>query len=223
MKKYIIIFSIAIFLVAGSVLAEQTTTWTKGNFRYTRVNGGIKVEQINRPVQTPPQQRAPQRQVPAPQNPTPAPVLEPATEPVQETPQQQSINVASLASVSDINVTPGTDLSLISLPATAVATMSDDSTLNMPVAWDSGTPVYDASIVGTYVFSGVLTLPENTTNTDEVKASVNVVVQEQQPEPEINPVINILEEASAGLLNSTGEFIKFIFSPFKALGNIFKK
>jgi len=228
-SKYVLIFSVATILVAGTVLAEQPTTWTQGNFRYERVNGGIKVTQINRPAQaqarpqnlpprTPPQQPIQQPAEPAPEQPTQP------TPPAEETPAS-SLDVASVAPISDINVAYETDLSSANLPTTITATLSDSTTQDLAVTWDSGTPAYDGNTAGAYVFSGSLTLLDNITNTNDIKASVNVIVPEQpqaQPE-EPDPILDVLEEAAAGLLNSIGEFINFILSPFKMIGNIIKK
>lgn len=49
-KKILAIFSVAVFLIAGSVLAQEQQEWTVGNFHYKRVGSGLEVTQINVPV-----------------------------------------------------------------------------------------------------------------------------------------------------------------------------
>jgi uncharacterized protein YjdB len=165
-KKYIAIFSIAIFLVAGSVLAGSPTTWIKGNVRYTRVGNGVRISLVD------PSLKAPT-----------------ANKNIQQTPnsqpgaQSQFLDVASIASISDINVEYGTDLTSVNLPETVVATMSDKSAKTSPVLWDDGTPKYDGNTAGTYVFSGTPVLSGKFTNTKSVKATVNVIVGSQSSTP----------------------------------------
>jgi len=216
MKKYIAIFSILAFLLSGSVSAEGKE-WISGNFKYEKTENGIKVTQIHTPAQTQLKQQNLSQRTP-PQNTRNQ--VQP-TQPEAQQPEQQTPDIVSITPISDVNVDYGSDLSSTNLPATITVIMSDDTTQDITVAWDGGTPEYDGNIAGTYVFFGVLTLPENITNTNDVKASINVIVQEQpqvQPE-ESSPILDILEEATAGLLDATSEFISFILSPFKHIIN----
>ncbi len=221
-KKYIAIFSIAILFAAGSVLADQQE-WTVGNLHYKRVGGGLEVTQINPPAQTQPENKNTQQcvsqceqscnsaQSNGSQNKGQA-------QPAQQ-PTQQTFDIASVAPISDINVnitstTSPSDASSI-LPANVTATMSDSSTQSIAVTWDGGTPTYDSSTAGTYVFSGTLTLPNNITNTNNLTASVNVVVAdqsnslEQTTSPSTSEVI--IQDVASSLLNSMGSFINNLF------------
>ena len=73
-----------------------------------------------------------------------------------------------------INTTPsGT------LPSTNIVTLSDNSTVTLPVVWASDTtPSFNASTAGTYVLAGTLTLPQDgsITNTQNLEPSLNIVV-----------------------------------------------
>jgi hypothetical protein len=234
----IVIFSIAIFLTAGSALAITINQeWTSGNFHYKRVDGKIEVTRIhgsaktqaepkNLPPQTPPQmppqtnvdneqaqnsqpQQTPQETQPETQQTTP-----PAT--------QQALDISSVVPVSDINVAYGADIASANLPATITATMSDGTTQSIPLTWDGGTPAYDPNTAGTYVFAGTLTLPDNTTNTNNIKASANVIVAVQSANPSTD---DVTQNSGASLLNSIvqypifkfsiGNFLALIFSPLK--------
>jgi sugar lactone lactonase YvrE len=99
-------------------------------------------------------------------------------------------NIDSVASISNINVANGTVLGSVGLPTTATVTLSNSATSSAAVTWDSGTPVYDANIAGTYIFSGTLSLDGSFLNPGNLKASVNVVVSESQT------VLNVVSVAS---------------------------
>jgi hypothetical protein len=224
MKKYIAILSVLFFISAGYVLAAQQE-WTAGNYKYERTANGIKVTQIHAPTKN---------------NSAPAQIkrVNPETAPAEPlhiniTPQQQ-LNIVSANSIGDISVSidltaPLSDISAL-LPANASVVLSDNSTQSLAVVWDDGTPLYDANTAGTYVFSGLLTLPENITNTDNIKAAVNVVVAEPVPAvppPSVGEVIQntteIIQITGASLLDSNGEFLNFLYSQFKTIGNIFNR
>ena len=166
-KKIIVIFSLAIFLIAGSVLADQQT-WTVGNFKYTRSGNGLIVTQINSPTQTKPKIKKPN----ATNNESAA--------------QPQFLDIASIASIPDINVSQGTDLTFVSLPDTVISTMSDGSAKTFSVLWDNGTPTYDGNTAGTYVFSGTPVFSGNFTNTKSIKVTVDVIVGSQTATPTEN-------------------------------------
>ncbi len=267
----IVIFSIAIFLTAGSALAITINQeWTSGNFHYKRVDGKIEVTRIhgsaktqaepkNLPPQTPPQmppqtnvdneqaqnsqpQQTPQETQPETQQTTPLPPQtnvdneQAQNSQPQQTPQetqpetqqttppatQQALDISSVVPVSDINVAYGADIASANLPATITATMSDGTTQSIPLTWDGGTPAYDPNTAGTYVFAGTLTLPDNTTNTNNIKASANVIVAVQSANPSTD---DVTQNSGASLLNSIvqypifkfsiGKFLALIFSPLK--------
>ncbi|QHI71783.1 S-layer homology domain-containing protein [Aminipila terrae] len=88
------------------------------------------------------------------------------------------LKVTSVANLSDINVSNGTNLSTITgqLPASVTLTLSNSTTTNSAVTWDGGTPTYDGNTGGTYVFSGTVAISENLSNPSNLKARVNVIV-----------------------------------------------
>ena len=94
--------------------------------------------------------------------------------------QAQILDISSVSSIADINVLYGTAVNSLGLPTIVAATLSDSTTQNIAVTWDGATPTYDANTVGTYAFSGSLTPSGNITNTKNLKASVNVVVAQQE-------------------------------------------
>ena len=146
--------------------------------------------------------------------------------PTENTATSQSLNISSIAPISDINVAYGSALSSASLPTEVIATMSDSSTQNIAVTWDNGTPTYDPNTAGTYIFSGTLTLSDNVTNTNNLTASVNVIVLAQAGSTDLLQTTtpstggDIIQNATSSLLNGVGNFFNFIFSPFKRILNI---
>jgi hypothetical protein len=86
------------------------------------------------------------------------------------------INITSVATLADIIVANGTEISSAGLSATIEVTLDDSSKQNLTVTWDDGTPAYNKDTAGEYVFAGTLTLPADVTNTGNLKASVKVIV-----------------------------------------------
>jgi hypothetical protein len=125
-------------------------------------------------------------------NPTSETPAEPAPSedqaPALEEPAQP-VDIVSITPVLDINVDYGTKLDSANLPATVSAVMSDESTKDVTVTWDGGIPEYDRKTSGTYVFAGTLTLPENTTNTNNLNTTVNVIVGEKSED-----AISVIED-----------------------------
>jgi FOG: WD40-like repeat len=88
-----------------------------------------------------------------------------------------SISVTSAASIGDITVVNGTDISAINLPANVNITLSDNTTISAAVTWDNNsTPTYNSSAAATYTFTGTITTPAGIVNLNNIKASVKVVV-----------------------------------------------
>lgn len=85
-------------------------------------------------------------------------------------------NITSVAAIADINVANGTALSAAGLPTTVVVTLDDETTQNLAVTWDDGTPAYDKDTAGQYVFAGTLTLVDGIANAGDYKATVKVIV-----------------------------------------------
>lgn len=101
--------------------------------------------------------------------------------------------VTDVPALSDINVENGTVLENIGLPETVEAILSDDSTMDIELAWDSGNPEYDATKAGTYTFSGTLTnLPVSVINPEDITVTINVTVEQgssqQTPVYTVTPV-----------------------------------
>lgn len=88
-----------------------------------------------------------------------------------------SRSITGLPVISDINVYTGKDS--IMLPQVVTAALGDLTTVEIPVAWDTGTPAYDKYTAGEYEFTGTPILPEDVTNPFEIKAKAKVIVNEQ--------------------------------------------
>ncbi|SHJ13401.1 Ig-like domain-containing protein [Desulfofundulus thermosubterraneus] len=97
------------------------------------------------------------------------------------------LEVVSVSAINAINVEYGTPVDSLELPAQVEVTLSDNSTQMIDVNWDTSS--YDGNTAGTYTFEGTLVLPENLTNPNGLKASVDVIVAEA-PDTEV-PVITL--------------------------------
>ncbi|MFB9275522.1 Ig-like domain-containing protein [Cohnella cellulosilytica] len=86
--------------------------------------------------------------------------------------------VTSVGTLSDIHVPYGTELEDIGLPTTVDVTLSSGDTEQAAVTWNGGTPAYNGTQPGTYLFTGTLTAPAGSTNPDNRMASVNVIVED---------------------------------------------
>lgn len=112
--------------------------------------------------------------------------------------------ILSVEKLPNILVANGTQLSAINLPASVNINLNNTTTtssalnlnlnnsvttssalnLNLnnsittsaAVTWDAGTPQYNATNAGTYVFSGTIALGDEFSNPSNLKASVNVIV-----------------------------------------------
>ena len=71
-------------------------------------------------------------------------------------------------------------------------------------------PAYDPNTAGTYVFSGTITLPEKVTNTDNLKATANIIVAPQEQPTALQALSGLIQSAVAGLLNGVWNLIKVI-------------
>ena len=146
----------------------------------------------------------------------------PVSQPTKILPE--NLNIVSILAVPDINVSYETVLGSVGLPATATVKLSDSTTQNITVIWDNGMPTYDPNIAGTYVFSGNLMPPDDRTNNDDFKATVNVIIAQQQtlapttapaPLPDIETTTSpsdaangLTNQAASSLLNGFWNFIK---------------
>ena len=84
--------------------------------------------------------------------------------------------VVSVETLVALNVVNGTQLADAGLPTQVEITWDDDSTSNVNVTWDAGTPIYDGTDAGAYVFAGTLTMSSTQLNPDGVKAEITVNV-----------------------------------------------
>jgi len=75
----------------------------------------------------------------------------------------------------------GTTLQDVALPSTIEAKLDDGTKVMVPVVWDGGNPKYDGNTIGKYGFKGKLVMFEGIANLENVKASAEVTVEEQQP------------------------------------------
>ncbi len=93
------------------------------------------------------------------------------------------VTVTSVVHIPDVKVNNGTSLANVSLPVKATVNLSDGATASVSVTWDNGALSYDGKTAGTYFFSGTIGgLLSNVTNPDNVKASMQVtVLQQEQP------------------------------------------
>ena len=210
--------------MVDSVTGEAYCTWI-ANGDWQKVKGdcatvGPAIQAIVVPIETPSVPEAPTQEsvTPPPASSEPAETQEPA----ETLPEPQILDIVSVSSIPDINVEYGTSLSSVNLPATVTATFSDNTTQDLSVTWDNGTPSYDSNVAGIYIFSSTITLPENTTNTNNVKAMANVMMASQPAEvvePEINPLDGageLIQESTSGLLKGIGNFFKWlIVDPIK--------
>ncbi len=84
--------------------------------------------------------------------------------------------VVAVAELPDVIVPYGTALEDLNLPVIVEVTLSDNSTAGLEINWDGGTPIYNGTTVGEYVFEGALTLIEGVANTSNLKAELTVYV-----------------------------------------------
>ena len=123
------------------------------------------------------------------------------------------LNIFSISPISDINVAYGVAMSPTILPTTVTTTLSDNTTQDLSITWDNGTPTYNPNVAGTYVFSGTLTLANNIINNNNLEPKVNVIVAENSnptPTPTPSPTPNAGQQAASSLLNGVWGFVKFL-------------
>ncbi len=113
-----------------------------------------------------------------------------------EAEEPEVLNIASIASLENIEVEFGTSKESLSLPSRVEVTFNDDSKENLNVTWNDGEPNYNGSSAGTYVFEGEIEISEELTNTDNLKAqiTVNVLEEEEEEEGDVEALSFNLEE-----------------------------
>jgi hypothetical protein len=109
-----------------------------------------------------------------------------------ETAKEPDKEITGVEAIADINVDYGTVKADIELPEKVNVTLDDESTRDLDVEWDGGTPPYNSHEAGEYVFKGTLTLTSGIANTAGKGATVKVIVGEQQQTA--TPVITTAEQ-----------------------------
>jgi glucan-binding YG repeat protein len=92
-------------------------------------------------------------------------------------------SITTVESLSDIKVATGTNKEDLELPENVFITLGNLTTTSAAVTWDSGNPVYNGNSAGTYSFTGTLDIPKYITNPNNLQASVNVIVGDNNEEP----------------------------------------
>ena len=90
------------------------------------------------------------------------------------------LSIVSLEIFDDIETEYNSLLEYLGLPTTINAVLSDNSQFIFPINWDGGNPTFDGSVAGNYVFSGAISLPDNITNPNDLFATINVIVDENE-------------------------------------------
>ena len=86
-------------------------------------------------------------------------------------------NIKTVESIADMVVEYGTLIDAIALPSVLIATLDDGTTTSLDVVWNTST--YNPEIAGTYALTGTLTLTEGVSNTNNLNAKVNIIVEEE--------------------------------------------
>lgn len=95
---------------------------------------------------------------------------------VEAAPEAQ-MKIKSIIQPQDVIVEYGTEVGTLPLPNQVSVILENDTEVEVPVNWD--TTNYDGHTSGTYILSGELSLGRSIVNPDGMKASIQVVVQEQ--------------------------------------------
>jgi hypothetical protein len=87
---------------------------------------------------------------------------------------EPSKNIVSVSTINEITVLHNVEFSALSFPDKVRVTYSDNSTAEINVVFSQGS--YSKTERGTYALVGALSLAHGTTNTQNLKATVNVLV-----------------------------------------------
>lgn len=90
--------------------------------------------------------------------------------------------IVDIETLPDIQVEFNTHLKDINFPSDIEVTLSDETTITVPVTWDGSNPVYNEKTPGTYTFTGTLdpSSLENVSNIEAHIPTVKVTVEEEQ-------------------------------------------
>ena len=92
-------------------------------------------------------------------------------------PEPEIFNITYVEAVSAISVPFGTPAEELALPEAVKVTLSNGETRTLPVAWNLSS--YKADQAGTLTVEGELSLDEDLANPDQLKASVQITVEEK--------------------------------------------
>jgi len=87
----------------------------------------------------------------------------------------EGFNIESIEIIEDMSVEIGTD-ALENLPETINVTLANGNVVSVPITWKTNT--YDKDTEGTYVVEGILNLPANISNSNNLYPVFNVIVND---------------------------------------------
>lgn len=88
------------------------------------------------------------------------------------------IEISEVAGLADITVDYDLPLAELPLPEQVEVVLEDNSVQEVDVIWDEGTPAFDGTLPGAYIFTGTLFPGEGVINPAHRKAHVKVIVLE---------------------------------------------
>lgn len=91
--------------------------------------------------------------------------------------ESTEMKIKEVKNPQDVTVEFGTVVEDLTLPKQVTVVLENDTEVEVPVVWD--TTSYDGNIADTYTLQGNLSLGRTVVNPDGLKASINVIVQEQ--------------------------------------------
>ena len=113
---------------------------------------------------------------------------------------EDAITVVSVEELDDVTVDFGTPFANLVLPAQAIVTLSNTTTVSMDIVWYEGS--YNGNLQGTYSLVGDLTLIDNILNPDQITAEIDVLVSEDVSIfGETTEELNVYPNPTSGLLN----------------------
>lgn len=87
-------------------------------------------------------------------------------------------DVVDTETLSDLMVSYGTTKDDIGLPEEVDVTLNNGDSMSVAVKWNNGEPIYNPLKARTYIFKGSLQLPSNVTNSNHMKVTAKVTVEE---------------------------------------------
>ncbi len=111
--------------------------------------------------------------------------------------------ISSVKTLDVITVENGTEINAIKLPQSVMVNLNNSTTTSAAIAvWDRGTPSYNGSKEGSYIFRGILAASTDYLNINNIKATVTVKVKSKPVEL---PVISSVKTLDAiTVANGTG-------------------